>query len=333
MTQLELRPTLRLVNQIANIERLSGRWDRICQILPFDTMAEEELVSGAEAMLALDSSSPVAKTKLHEESLQALIEAHSVTPNFTRSGLESLCGLLARTIKEGGHPSLIRTHPAYFTASSLGEEALQETLREEGEEMIFPTISAFLIEKRLSELLIWLERELREGRYHPLIIIPTFHLLFLQIHPFQTANHRLSLLLLQYLLQTNNYPFAKKAHFAPHVLANGKNYFSSLRQAEKTVHHSWQTLNVWLEFFLDSLLDTLEKLIGEHEKMEQTTRLTTVQRRIIDVVKIHGNATREKIAQHTGINLSTVKYNLSILADKGQLKREGGGRTTSYRVL
>lgn len=91
--------------------------------------------------------------------------------------------------------------------------------------------------------------------------------------------------------------------------------------------------NIWLETFLDCLLDSSQRLISVGEQRAEGLRLTAVQKQIIGVVRSYGSATRERIATESGINLSTVKYNLSVLATRGHLKREGGGRTTSYRLV
>ena len=199
--------------------------------------------------------------------------------------------------------------------------------------MIFPTVSPFLVEQRLEELLEWARHELEDGQFHPLFVIGTFHLLFLQIHPFPTANHRLALILLWRLLDAHGYSYVRYSHFAPEIASRSKQYFAALRQAEKTAYGNWSTLNIWLEFFLDMLVLASQNLLTLTERTVSSARLSSVQRRIIDVIKSSGSATREKIVTETGINLSTVKYNLSVLASRGHLKRDGGGRSTSYRLL
>ena len=200
------------------------------------------------------------------------------------------------------------------------------------DELVFPTVSPFLVEQRLAELLGWAETELRTGAYHPLLIAPLFHILFLQIHPFPRANHRLSLAILWHILAENGFSFVRFQHLAPLFEARSKAYFSALKQAEKTAGTNWSTMNVWFELFFDTCLELTRNLRELSETLLDESRLSDVQRRIIDVVRARGTAARETIAHETGIHTSTVKYNLGLLSDRGHLKRDGGGRGTHYRI-
>lgn len=260
--------------------------------------------------------------------LKSLVSAHLAPAEFDLDGIVQLLNLITdenHQIKTTtGAVPRYRKSATYFTAPGLGTQ---------GDEVVFPTVSPFLIEQRVTELMEWARHELEEGNFHPLFIIGTFHLLFLQIHPFSTANHRLALLLLWRLLDAHGYGFVRYSHFAPEMNDRSRQYFSALRQAERTACGNWSTLNIWLELFLDTLILASNRLMDVSERHVSSSRLTSVQRKIIDVIKSNGTATREKIVNETGINLSTVKYNLSVLASKGHLKRDGGGRTTSYRVL
>ena len=347
MLKFEMRTSPRLVLQVGIIERFSGMWERLSQsdVMASESAHEIALQRGAESCLRLDSTSPAGLSMFIEvqsnapelelsgsgerssNPISAMLEAHHHPAGFDLVSICDLWSLIVKgrlTSEQEKLSSLMRHTGIYFTAPEMGPR---------GDERVFPAVSPFLVEQRLSELLEWTEHELEEGVFHPLFIIGTFHLLFLQIQPFPTANHRLSLVLLWRLLDMHGYGFVRYSHFAPEIEQRSKQYFASLRQAEKTAYNNWSTLNIWLEFFLDALVLASQNLLEKTQRDENTARLTQVQRKIIDVIKSSGSATREKIVTETGINLSTVKYNLSILANKGHLKRDGGGRSTSYRLL
>lgn len=349
MLKFEMRTSPRLVLQVGIIERFSGMWERLSQsdVMASESAHEIALQRGAEACLRLDSTSPAGLSMFIEvqsshapqlsdsldtsnttsNPITSMLEAHTHPAGFDLVSICDLWSLIVRgrlTSENETLSSLMRHTGIYFTAPEMGPR---------GDERVFPAVSPFLVEQRLSELLEWTEHELEEGVFHPLFIIGTFHLLFLQIQPFPSANHRLSLVLLWRLLDMHGYGFVRYSHFAPEIEQRSKQYFASLRQAEKTAYNNWSTLNNWLEFFLDVLVLASQNLLEKTQRDENTARLTQVQRKIIDVIKSSGSATREKIVTETGINLSTVKYNLSILANKGHLKRDGGGRSTSYRLL
>lgn len=342
MIDFQMRPTPALVRQIAAIERLAGRWDRISQSLAVasNPLFERAILRGSHAAFSLDQTTPPALLLIvdrvdaptvvkhgHSEGQAELIShflaAHKQPP---QAGID---GLNALYLEITGEPdadgaSLFRRMPMNFLSPLEGVFP---------EKVVFPTVSPFLIEQRMQELLSWVNAELQRGPYHPLIVLGTFHLLFLQIHPYPTANHRLAMLLLWHLLRKSGYEFVGYSHFAPFLAEHPTEYYTALRQAERTARGNWSTLNIWLELFLQSLNAAADRLVHFSERRLATERLTGVQKRILDIVKLHGPITREKIVKHTGLNLSTVKYNLGILSEKGHLKRHGGGRTTSYRML
>jgi Fic family protein len=359
MFSLDMKISPRLVQQIASIERFAGAWERLSlsEAVASDLLMRESLRLGAEAAIRLDASSPVSLTgsleitKLAKDrpsrdgslfarrpseleitrsvtspAIENLLSAHVHTAEFDEDGLLELYSLVSGQ-------NIVRTNDGSLPLRRTALNFLSPRTDGEGDEIVFPTVSSFLLEQRLGELLEWTRHELAEGAYHPLFVAGVFHLVFLQIHPFPVANHRLAITLLWRLLDAHGYSFVRYNHFAAEFSRRQKQYFAALRQAEKTALGSWATVNVWLEFFLDSVLQTSETLLHRAEHTVNLSQLTSVQRKIIDVVKTNGSVTRERIVTETGINLSTIKYNLSVLASRGHLKRDGGGRTTSYRVL
>lgn len=353
MRALEMKTSPRLVQQVAAIERFAGAWERLAvsDAVASDGLMQAALRRGAVAASALDVTSsrtlsdalelewtPVRTaggalvsgghsltTSEAERGYQQILEAHVAHAEFDEAGLLELFHRIVGmpAVEEDLTAALRRTNVNFCAPGGNGD----------GDEIVFPTISAFLVEQRLSELLEWAQHELAEGSFHPLFIAGVFHLIFLQIHPFRTANHRLAMVLLWRMLDAHGYGFVRYQHFSEEFARRPKQYFSALRQAERSSLGSWSTLNVWLEFFLESLIQSSEHLLHRAEQTVNLSQLTTVQRRIFDVVRANGAVTREKIVSETGINISTVKYNLSVLASRGHLKRDGGGRTTSYRIL
>ena len=349
MLGTEFKPTHRLVQQIARIERTAGLWERLSiseAIAPLP-LVRRSLSSGAVAMLELDNTCPPSLSvllrrpeaaeaifsdglcegteKVFHPALLQLIRAHEIETELTVLDVNFLHrfllggkdgALLAETRATTDHQPNYRKTAGYFS-TLLGEP-------------LFPTVPAFLIEQKLENLLSWTRREFLSAQIHPLFVVGTFHLLFLQLSPFSEANHRLCLLLDWQLLK-KSYSFVQYSHFCPIFARRGAQYFSTLRQAERTAYSgNWSSLSIWLEFFLDCLIASGQELLGFTKQKVSETSLSSVQKRIVEVVRLLGSASREQISTETGINLSTVKYNLSILAARGHLKREGGGRNTSY---
>ncbi len=330
MFAFQLRPSSRMLNQIARIERLCGQWDRLSEssVLASEELETSSIVRATESILALDSTTP----PNGEGSARALLHAHDEPIHVDLAGIEQVYDILChpnytptvtrQPVNADVHHKL-RTTNINFTAPSA--EILSD-------EIVFGAVPGFLVEKRLSELLSWLDGELESRVNHPLVTIGSFHLTFLQISPFPTANHRIALVLMWKLLCEEGYHFIRHNHIAPFFARRMKSYFYALKQAEKTAGSSWSSLNVWLEFFFENLSLAVEELIAKAMHQTEEHQLTTVQRRILELVRSTGPVTRDSIARQTGINVSTIKYNLSVLSERGHLQRHGGGRSTNYTL-
>ena len=334
MIDLQLKITPRLLRQVAAIERLSGRLEKMpLNSDPDNTERDRAIRNGCVAALRLDATASPLDSHSSERTsagssaaFEALLAAHAASFELDPSGIIDLYGRISgtRVTTDGDSPdmSLLRRQAAPFCAPALGKD-----------EIVFTTLQPFLVPQRFVEITEWIQHELEQGTHHPLILIGVHHLLFLQTSPFPTANHRVALVLTWHLLNDHGFSFVALRHFAPYLEELSKQYFSALRQTEKTALTNWATFSAWLELFFQTLETASEDLAESAEGRLERLRLTTVQKRIVETVRTEGPVTREKIADVTGINISTIKYNLGVLSSRGLLHRLGGGRTTSYTLL
>ena len=361
MFAVEVRPSLRMLQQVATIERFCGAWERVSTQAQFTApgAAERALLLGIAATAELDqTTSPSVQMQLRDwrerEGQADYSSAYTFSMQNPMHGIGSAPPELRALFAT--HEAELEFNPALVELchrALIGEDIVLDgifsdqtseldtsrfrrgTHRFGGprNEVVFQTVPAFVIEQRLDDLLEWTAQELHTGRHHPLVIGGVFFLLFLQISPYDRANHRLAIVLLWHFLLSTGYTFVRFNHFATQFQSNSEQYVIALRQAEKTSYGNWSTLNSWLEFFLQALCVGCQELESVSELTVRQSRLSSIQRDIIEVIRSNGTATRERIVKDTGINISTVKYNLAVLSARGHLKREGGGRSTSYRLL
>lgn len=71
--------------------------------------------------------------------------------------------------------------------------------------VIFETATPFDTPKRMKELVEWTRSTLNEQSLHPLLVVAIFTVVFLEIHPFQDGNGRLSRVLTTLLLMRSGY--------------------------------------------------------------------------------------------------------------------------------
>jgi hypothetical protein len=337
----EIKASHKILMLISQIERLTGRRELHSKLLDEPKFTEAAIQNTYLATLCLDQTTPAQLTHpllsffkstkdlnfnignvLTEETLkqsQACKECYSEDLEF---GEKDLCALY---LKLTGMPIEVDNEDIFRkTISSFISHDSQR---------LFTTVSPFLVRRRLEELIEWVTDELYCGDIHPIIVAGTYHLLFLQLHPFQTANHRVALVSTWHLLKNTGYNFIKESDLIGIFLRDEKDYYASLKQAERSTFTDWTTMNVWLEFFAAKLLECASTCFSTEEKTATFGALTPVQKKILEIIKREGAVSREKVVFETGISSSTIKYNLSQLAERGHLKREGNGRSTNYRLF
>jgi Fic family protein len=73
--------------------------------------------------------------------------------------------------------------------------------------IVFQAASPFDTLRLMAELVAWVQAEREKHRLHPLLIVAVFVVVFLEIHPFQDGNGRLSRVLTTLLLLQSGYAF------------------------------------------------------------------------------------------------------------------------------
>ena len=318
MRALQFRITPGLLQAISSLERLTGKLERV-PLADSAQAAKRARRLGAESAVKFEPRFSAAQHELWLEQYAAALEADL---ELSSSGFVRLAGAFFPAAS-GGSVCSWRKEPLTLTMP-LAQSAREETL--------FPAVAPFLVEQRFGELWDWSSTELRSGREHPLPVIAAFHLVFLQISPFCRYNHPLALLAQQHLLLQAGYQFSAFDALPACFWNKAAQYCSVLRQAEKTAYTDWTTFNVWLDFFLQTLIGSATELLQKAESHRELCALTASQRLIVDIVRERGAVTRDTVTAITGIPESTVKYNLTTLAKRGFLSRRGGGRTTNYRL-
>ena len=199
--------------------------------------------------------------------------------------------------------------------------------------VVFETATPFDTPRRMTELVDWL-RETRERQsLHPLLIVAIFTVVFLEIHPFQDGNGRLSRALTTLLLLQAGYAYAPYSSLESVIEANKEGYYLSLRQTQGTLRTDAPDWQPWLAFFLRALQVQKLRLAAKVER-EKTAiaALPELAVRILDHVRDHGRVTTRDMVREAGASPNTLKATFTSLVAKGLLTRHGGGRSTWYSL-
>lgn len=200
--------------------------------------------------------------------------------------------------------------------------------------VIFETATPFETPKYMRELISWLKKTQELKSMHPILAIAVFIVIFLEIHPFQDGNGRLSRVLTTLLLLKEGYAYVPYSSLESVIESNKDNYYLALRQTQSTIRTSSPNWQPWIMFFLRSIQKqkcNLEiKIKHEQSYISDLPELALV---ILDYLKNHGRVTNRDIARKTGASPNTLKTIFTQLVKKNLIVKHGGGRSTWYSRL
>jgi len=101
-----------------------------------------------------------------------------------------------------------------------------------------------------------------------LLVIAIFVVTFLEIHPFQDGNGRLSRVLTSLLLRQAGYAYVPYSSLESVVDLNKEAYYLALRRTQGTIRTQARHWQPWLVFFLRSLAEQVRRL----EKKSRTRK-------------------------------------------------------------
>jgi Fic family protein len=197
--------------------------------------------------------------------------------------------------------------------------------------IVFETASPFDTPRRMAELVSWLKdaRELR--RPHPLLIIAVFIIVFLEIHPFQDGNGRLSRILTTLLLLQAGYAYVPYSSLESVIENNKESYYLALRRTQSTLHSETTDWQPWLLFFLRALQQQKRRLAAQVERERAAlSALSELAVHIMDYVQAHGRVTTRDMVREHKASPNTAKATFANLVKKGLLARHGAGRSIWY---
>ena len=283
------------------VERLLSK----LEIKSFTTRDEQEVAGYAEVMdLVFQSYSEIPVTENHIRQLHR--------------------DLLRYSTKDDRHRGSYKTMPNHVGAFD-----------EQGNQIgvVFETASPFETPGRMAELIAWVQGAQAEKRLHPLLIVAIFIVIFLEIHPFQDGNGRLSRILTTLMLLRAGYAYVPYASLESVIEQSKESYYLALRRSQTTIHSKQPDWQPWLLFFLHALERQKNHLAAKIEREKIiVAQLPELSVRILDFAREHGRVSTGDIVRIAGASRNTLKQQFRQLVERGYLARHGGGRTTWYTL-
>jgi Fic family protein len=242
-----LTVTPALLRLIASLDEFKGRWQALGRLAP-DRLSALRRVATIESV---GSSTRIEGAKLSDAEVDRLLAGLDVRSfrsrdeqevagyaaamelvfeswrelTLTENHLKQLHGLLlthsTRDQRHRGHYKKLPNHVEAFgpDGKSLG--------------VVFQTTSPFDTPRAMEALVSWTREALQVGELHPLLVIGTFTVRFLAIHPFQDGNGRLSRVLTTLLLLRSGYEYAPFSSLERVIEENKDDYYRTLRSTSR----------------------------------------------------------------------------------------------------
>ena len=231
--------------------------------------------------------------------------------------------LLQFSEKDERHRGNYKTHSNHVAAFQDGKQI----------GVVFETAMPFDTPRLMAELIAWTGEALESRALHPLLVIAIFVVVFLEIHPFQDGNGRLSRILTTLLLLRSGYAYVPYSSLEGVIEQSKEGYYLALRQTQGTIRTPAPDWQPWVLFFLRALFQQSRRLNAKVEREKVLlAALPDLSLRIIEHAREHGRVTIGEIAQLTGTSRNTLKRHFQQLHEKGQLEQHGAGRGTWYSL-
>lgn len=336
-----------ILKLIAEIDEFKGAWKAIGRIAP-ERLSRLRHVATIES---IGSSTRIEGARLSDRDVERLLANLEIKPFDTRDEQEV-----------AGYANVMETIFAGFAAIDLSENHIfqlhRDLLRYSGKDerhrgayktltnhveafdadgkslgVVFETATPFDTPRLMEELIAWTNASLEDERHHPLLVIAVFVVVFLEIHPFQDGNGRLSRVLTTLLLLRTGYAYVSYSSLESVIEQSKEGYYLSLRQTQGTIRTDRPDWQPWVTYFLHVLQRQKSRLEVKIERERLILGdLPELSVAILEMAREQGRVTVAGIAVATDSSRNTVKDHLKALTKAGHLRRHGAGRGTWYAL-
>ena len=342
-----LRITPEILRLIARIDEFKGAWRALGALAPERLLALRRVAT----IESIGSSTRIEGSKLTDREVERLLSNLTIQSFDTRdeqevAGYAELMDLvfsswqhipfdenhikqlhqilLRHSEKDANHRGQYKTHSNNVVA--FDKHGVQIGI-------VFNTATPFDTPRLMNELVTWVNDARHQAALHPLLIIAVFVVVFLEIHPFQDGNGRLSRALTTWLLIEAGYAYVPYSSLESVIELNKEAYYLALRQTQGTIRMDDPNWQPWLVFFLQSLAEQVRRLENKVARERIVlAALPELSLKIVEFAREHGRVTIGDVIKLTGVSRNTLKQHFRNLVALGHLHQQGGGRGVWYEL-
>ncbi len=334
-----------ILSLIAGIDEFKGAWRALGSLAP-DRLSALRRVATIES---IGSSTRIEGSKLSDREVERLLSNLQIK-NFTSRDEQEVAGyaevmelvfsswqditFTENHIKQLHQNLLVYSdkdawHRGNYKTTSNSVAAFDENGTQLG--IVFQTAAPFDTPRLMTELVRWVQAERDAKHLHPLLIIAIWVVVFLEIHPFQDGNGRLSRVLTTLLLLQAGYAYVPFSSLDSVIEQSKEAYYLALRQTQGSIRTDAPNWQPWLVFFLRSLSEQVRRL-GKKVEREKLVlaALPELSLQIVEFAREHGRVTIGEAIKLTGASRNTLKLHFRSLIELGHLNQHGNGRGAWY---
>jgi len=340
--------TPEILGLISKIDEFKGAWRALGTLAP-DRLLSLRRVATIES---IGSSTRIEGSKLSDREVEQLLSNLQIS-KFTTRDEQEVAGyagvmelvfsswqditLTENHIRQLHRDLLVHSgndawHRGNYKTSSNSVAAFDESGTQLG--VVFETATPFDTPHLMTELVSWMQNERSSERLHPLLLIGLWVVIFLEIHPFQDGNGRLSRVLTTLLLLQMGYAYVPYSSLESVIEQNKESYYLALRQTQGTIRSEAPNWQPWLVFFLRSLAEQMQRLRKKVEREKLVLApLPELSVQIVEFAREHGRVTMGDVIRLTSASRNTLKQHFRALVNQSHLKQLGSGRGVWYELL
>jgi Fic family protein len=340
--------TSEILGLIARIDEFKGAWRALRSLAP-DRLSALRRVATVES---IGSSTRIEGSKLSDREVERLLSNLQIK-SFTTRDEQEVAGyaevmdrvfsswqditFTENHIKQLHRDLLIYSekderHRGSYKTASNSVVAFDKNGAQIG--VVFETATPFDTPRLMGELVTWVQDERASGRLHPLLLIGLWVVVFLEIHPFQDGNGRLSRVLTTLLLLQAGYAYVPYSSLESVIEQSKEAYYIALRQTQGTIRSNVPNWQPWLLFFLRALAEQVRRLNKKVEREKLVLApLPELSLQIVEFAREHGRVTMGDAIRLSGVSRNTLKQHFRALVKQGHLNQHGSGRGVWYDLL
>lgn len=337
--------TPEILSLISKLDEFKGAWRALGTLAP-DRLSALRRVATIES---IGSSTRIEGSKLTDREVERLLSNLEIKSFATRdeqevAGYAELMDLVFSSWQDIPftenyirqlHQILLRhsekdaRHRGNYKTNSNHVAAFDENGKQIG--IVFQTATPFDTPRLMAEQVTWVNLQREAAALHPLLVIALFVVVFLEIHPFQDGNGRLSRVLTTLMLLQAGYAYVPYSSLESVIEQSKEAYYLALRQTQGTIRTESPNWQPWLVFFLRSLAEQGRRLERKLERERITlAAMPALSLQIVEFAREHGRITIGAAVKLTGANRNTLKQHFRALVERGTLRQHGSGRGVWY---